>query len=1851
MPYPSRYYFKAHSSITTYAYEGEVICIDELLDGKEKVYYESQPSGEETSPKVLIFNDWSASTWSPYKIMKIKELLQELLQNQFQIYYPRWGQWVAFSAKSLDLQIQDYSANVKATNNDELCHAAMRDLKIPLKQLLCLDYFEMHHLWDPDYDPSLRRAFSSDIGNKQWETYSSIKAELIEQWQITVVEDTLNTQIDEVPDTTIRHLQLGGYTFLRENGLQIDTSGPQMRVYGKDQQRKTPILSAVTTVTVTNGDEQCNVFLQHAFGTAPNQIECLQIIRPEVSLETVSVDWSRLKMLSYQSYYHEHSRYDTQNTNYLLTHLFVNTPKLTHAKIDFGDRNVGPVLFRFASTLLESFALSGKYANLEEIFSILDQNPKLQRLEIEPCGMTSNAPHSEWSTRPHALKILRLRYANTSHSLSGAEFGSFLSRLPQLQELIFSRLSLQSSVDFRLAPGALPNLKHIAFQLSNVDHDRQLCKCLPTLLAAAPNLESFEMWPGGNIVPTTDLRKLKKVTWFGTLGPTSLNRFMACAPNVQSVTIIYHFQDEQYRKLGNIIPLTWQQTDFAEYLSITEIDLNGWGDRSQSSWEGCNTAEAILRQCPNLEIVRIDKPQSAPAWLRALCTERDIKLLGTACCKRDTGISEHPEEQPNNPVSSATITAVEAVQHAQPVRTAWMDRYFRHQQEERPHSLPDYLRTLTQGEGRNQLIYLDNRGQLNALLLQLEEYCNALGQPLYIANEPRDLNCSSRHMRREGHRGYVESGRGGRMVQFIDANAQPAPPLPPIVVINNDNFEPADNVRFNSIYDPIPIRKADKERLPPSFIVLVFMNLGNPKTYKKSDLLSRFAPKYRKHCPLPEPMLLEGLPQPIVERPANLEQAVLIEFFGQSNWKSHLEGTWILRDQWMWEEGIANTSLQTGQPIVLHNLNVEDPNFQYYWTKKSLHHQRTTGQPVTTYSQNGYDWEALSQVLTPPTEKEISGPYLLNPKYLAKFFKHYQANDPKMDRIEGWVQTNAGKHLRVYQTAAISLGNKARLFAECLKYNVTLEIYDAQLTQSSQVDIIQSMDVDLTLEQRRSDAEIVIDISEVEPSQLLGKTTPSFDEVRQTYVFHTSDSFLLKELNAGKRIILKGQFSPVLIDNLALLIVFASFPGQLILLSDINPGFEVFENSQVHHVSVTDKEAALLKQYPSHTEIVTQLIQDCPSNEPYIRLQHRMRYILRNMATLANQGNLYEFSNKNWYGIDRIDDDMPTLPEDEDVMAHRTREITSILRSESIIVVLGKTETGKSESIKRLFPRAYYGLDAIPAWLEAAKHGLALWVEDEANVSPSNWTKFDDLPHGLFHGSTYYRLTKTQAENARVMLIGNPFSYGGERKIATLFLRRGNTCIFDPLPAHFIENNILRPLFAGIDLDQNAILDVVLRAYVLSTKLPSHRVLMGPREMCTMVLLTICTALEYPDESVRNIAYFFSYHMTKTITYEQHARAFTNAFPDLPNWEPRIEHTIASSDFLLTDSRKIVLQFLEAFLRLRRFKQQPGRTKEQKISGLNVFSLVGEPAQGKSVLLDSVFPRATADIDYTHIPVRMPIETYLHAFRNGLAVRRDEGNTVALSEEKMNSLSSGYDYETQQISPNPGYMVFASENPITLGGDRRAMSNAEERRALTWIVLNYTFDELCQIAEHHGMSRIYVDAFVTKFQQTVRHQLVNDETPWTVRELVALVKEASKDHAITIQTAVRRFAQRHTIFNLREAQRVLREQQMRDQKLHEQSLRDQRLPEPQARVQQQVPPVLPPHRPPTSQSSWLIRFLPELTGALLFLAGLTLLWTSLPVAVATSLCAIGIGIFAVGRMRSRVVRGYPESACLRLTHQ
>ena len=1677
--YPHRYYFNAKSSRRTFAYQGEEIAIDQLLQDKEKVYIQPQPSGQEFSPKVLILNDFSAISWTSYKLHKLKTVFRELLQNQFRICYQKKNQWIELNADALDSLLDNYAKEACVDNNSTLLKAAVAPLNIPPESLLCLDYFELNFLMF-DIDPETKTVYTSDFLQEYHPSYSVQQAYLANLEGLSIVDDTLNT-INAVVPSVLRHLRL---IRSRLQALQLSVKDSELSVEGGTQKFSS---SSVKTIKLSGNNDNVDVELLHGFfGEVPNQVESLSIEGCSANLDMLSrCDWSKLTRFSYGE------SYNLSNREHALR-IVAKAPALTHLELKIEAKDL---CLSNISRVLETLNLSENRVNLPGIFNILEHNPGLKSLQI-----ALETTRSEVIIRPFRLRSLALYgHHNSDETPQGLDLQYLLESLPSLQQLTFNNFDMGKGSTLKLKENSLPDLKSMNFEgleLFSYSHWRYSAPCL---IAAAPNLEEIRGWPAA-LIPGLKLSKLHKVIWHGFISPERLNSLIACAPHLRIIEFRFTFEKDNSR---------WKQTDFHKLTHLQEIDLGGWTDRkhgNSNNFDGVNTAEYIICSAPQLKIIRVKNSLNAPDWIKSICVERGIALCETQA--RDTTQSKEKDKVESKHGDDRQIQAIEAATHHAP-SAWWMDEYFVQHSRAKTPTLSSYLETLTLGSGRNQLVFLQSRELLNALMLHLEQFCIQRKQPIFIANQPNDLLCATRYMQQHEGFGSIEEGPGGRLYSFIQEtkNKQPCP----ILVVNNDNFEVADNARFNTVFDPVSIRKADNVALPKSMIVIVLMNTSNPKTYKQADLLSRFEPPYRLPCPLNAEQILANLPT-FNEAPETLDDThSTLDFFDQ-DWRARLYGQWVMGERFTWREGAAQQLLEGQSSVVFKNIRIlDDFDLQWQWSRTILVHAHRTGQKVQTYYRNDYDWNFLFQVAAAPIAMDAPI-FLLNGRDLSKFFQHYEAHGSEMKYVQGIIEQHAGRQLRLYQTSPITLGNKARLLSECRQHQVLIELIKGPFPiVSDRVALHITDDVDYTLaEMAFNDDSIVIDISESEPSHLFGKTYPIYDAQRKTYRFQTTPSFLMTQLTNGKTVVLKGEFSAELVDSLARLLVHeTSFSGLLILISTSSSNFNFFTPTRNHDASKEDKKVALLRRYPEHRTLIDNLMYDCPADEPYVKLCKRMSYLIRH-AEVAVNANPYEFSEQNWDGLEKLKE--RSLVEIADVMGSRKQAVEAVLAEEPIVVLVGKTGGGKTEFVKRQYPGAYVGLSNLSEWIIKGQDERAILFIDEANISPSNWSMFEGLPHSIFWNGEYYPLTT----NHKIIFAGNPYSYGGERKIATLFLRHGNTCIFDPLPAVFIAEQVLVPLFEHTSVLPQDVLGPILKAYRFVLDLPNNTVLVTPRELCTMVLLTISSCLAYPETSPQQIADFFAYNITKSMVFGQHAAEFIHQFPHMPSWQPRIEHTIVAEEFVLTDSRKIVLQLLEAFLRLRRFRAEPNRTKEQKISGLGVFLLEGEPAQGKSVLLDTVMQ----GVQPIYIPASMDVEEkkkqFLQAFRDGRAVRIDEMNTVAMFEKEMNTLLSGYDFENNEISEHPGFMVFVSQNPIILGG-RRAMSNAEARRTFSWKLENYTEAELCHIVIHYGLDANDAQGFVSRFLMYVRWQLVNDETPYTIRELKGMVEDIVRRRCATAE--------------------------------------------------------------------------------------------------------------------------------------
>lgn len=1794
--YPEKYFAKKRNNQHELSHEGSLIDINALLDNQDRVYYSMGSFGEVLAPKTLIFNDMSLNTNQPLRLFYVKKALSDLLLNHFKIFYYKNEQWVAFERSTLDAQVEDYRQFVVASDNEALCNEAVVPLNTPRSNLLCLDYFELNALINPAYDIESREIYESDLKNEKPQE-NRIK---LEQWQGKFVEDMVYDLSQLTTNITLpRHIRIDHHVDLSIFDAQ-----------------KTSILANTTMVVVQNNP----ALFGDIFYKVNNKIEQLEI-KTDVASETIAnIDYSNLKLLSYRTVHLHEENIPHFQAN--VKHIFNKAYDLREVDLCYHRRSYWArwLYFDFASQQIQSINLNNAYISFEQIFHVLNQQSMLETIVFRPYA-SQETVKVEIHKSYRSVKRLQLNGPDSMYKqLTVDDCLNFLFHFPNLQTLTIEDLKLKAGWSGLRAP--LNKLTQIDFKIRQEaqSNEEWVTEFFPTILSMTPNLESFSLWPAQLVLPeNTSLPRLKRVSLFGYLTIDALNSLANTASNLESLTIVYAC-------CSSLVPS--HSTNIVSFPKLKEIDL----------FRNC-IDESILKQIINnsasLATIRIRNVDGdkVPKWIREICQQRGIQLLETVYVQRGSEVKTNPVPGSLLPTNSKIESVAANIKQSN--NGLWMNHYFQNAFGQKPATVSDYLQSLVTGDGRNQLIHLETRSALNDLMIHLEQHCKQSGNDLYLANEPRDLRCVARYIKKIGNsnEGELVTERKGPMMEFIQALPQQRPHRP-IIVINLDNFKEADHVKLNTIFDPLHLRHADGVAYPKDAIILVLRSL---QSETENALLSRFKPKYRKECPFTEQDLQDNLPTITAQSSNN--QPHIIEFFGLSDWKHRLEGHWVMGMRWTWQPGELET-IQRLQPacVILQNAPVDDPDFQWYWARVC----REYGITNTVYK-TGYDWNELNKVLIDENDNDLGSAFVLNPKYLSKFFMHYEPTDSTMHYVSGLVEQHKGKTLTIYETRPISEGNKARLFAECKKQGVLLQMKQGpfHLQSAQALSLIQSPDVDYTLDilSGKYPGAIVIDISEVESVQLFGKTTPIYDEANKTYRFETSASFLLDALKEGKTVVLKGTFSQSLADHLAPYLLFEQeMGGKLVLLSTMDNKWDIYHH-HIEDISLVDKKQRLMQQYPEHPDLIEALLKDCPANESYVRIKQRINYLLRNDSKICDNTNLYDLSSENWAGLDKLGQD--TEYQGDAVDQQRWDSIQSVLVTESMMTIVGKTGVGKTESIKRFYPDHFSEIGDIEKWLISGDNDTgtpSVLVLDEANITSSNLMTLSTLPDGIFVGDKYYSLNDHQKKNLKLICLCNPYSYGGGRSIPELFLRNGNTVTFEPFPAAFIQNNILDPLFQGVVIDQNGVSECILNAYEFLLGLSSHRVLVTPRELSTMALLTISTCEKYPDADPKQVAYFFVYHMTRAICYEEHSFLFDRMFPEAPQWSPPLEHTIESKDFCLTDSRKLALQFLEAFLRVREFKQQDGRNKEQIISGLTAFTLEGEPSQGKSALLDALLSNNSEVIT---IPASTDSEEVkrllLDAFDRGLIVRIDEGNVLNVDEKFLNLLQSGYHPEEGRLAKKAGFLVITSQNSIVLGGGREGLTDAQARRTLLWQLKNYSRDELLTITSHHGLDEQFREELVDKFMLTVRQQEISGDTPWTVRELIGIVDDIIQTQAAgVIQKAWRFFVARkqqvgRPIFQqeaqqfesseqafLDNSQKSIQQNPTTEESVSDSRERSESITTTDSEVEQD------------SSYVWLVRFLPEMTGIVLAAAGVVLLLTAVvaqPVAIGC--ITAGLGLFAV----------------------
>ncbi|MBX3709144.1 MAG: AAA family ATPase [Gammaproteobacteria bacterium] len=1073
-------------------------------------------------------------------------------------------------------------------------------------------------------------------------------------------------------------------------------------------------------------------------------------------------------------------------------------------------------------------------------------------------------------------------------------------------------------------------------------------------------------------------------------------------------------------------------------------------------------------------------------------------------------------------------------------------------------STEQYCQAIVNGEKKKRLIELISTETVHAMSLTLQRYCKNIHRPFFYVHSPDDLICSAAYVEREGKIGVLKEKPGGPLHQFLITHQDKT--NPPVLIVNYDQFDADDIIRFNALLDEI--RKADGTLLPECAMVVGLINPSKPNCYQGEDFYSRFGTENVDACTSTTDQLFPCAAIP--NRSQDTGEAFPINLCHAQDWKERLLGRWVIkRDQLLFEEGILSEALTSGLPIDIQNGLWDNASFRYFWNQAlALGEVSAYGQTFSLHQANivcseGYDWKALRK--QGRWEKGLPADLLvLNPHLFSDYFNRYECDNhhKQLTMLTGWIATHQDQRLSVNVTRSLNEDEWATLLIECAKHRVILQCHCAPsvtlppsltppdwateaappvpkttwnyaVTEAPTL-MIESTDTDATiaiiLAKEEGKPYQVIDISESTSSDLLRRLTAEFKEEALKFEFTESKCALIQALKNGENVILTGQFSPELADKLSPLLLAQQQKKnseKLILVSSDMSLFQ-FIPIQEHTVTVNEKKACLSKIFD--TDKIHALGEKIES-EPLSRLTARLMY----PAEAKNQDP--------WQGLKSLSGRVrlpPFDPKQSTTLANtfieqRKVAVNAMLEHSPFVYLTGLTGVGKSTFVEKYLASdhttLYRGEKSMQEWaLNHDPNKRKLLFIDEANITSRQWSEFEGLfhhPPGILIEGFYHKL----ADQHKVIFAGNPLNYGGERKLAPLFERHGNALVFEPLPPELIYEEILKPVFHGTVLQSQAleISAELLKLYQFLCECSQDTVLISPRELQTMALLVLSryeqSQLTKPDPVL--LARYYALLIADPLTPKSHQTKLHQQFSAPPLPKPR---DVEPKHFLVTRSRRPPYQQLTDLTALRTYRRHHARNDAQRYGGLGGIVIEGEPGIGKSELVvahllahgyqEATETNASGNVFYK-MPVSMQLDEkkklLLKAFHEGAIVIVDEINSSPMMERLLNDLLMGKTSEGSRPK-HPGFMIIGTQNPMQTG--RRKPSNALARRLMPIYLPPYPKKEMKEILIKRNIEKSTVDIMVKVYHDKLQQAHHEQRTPApTFRDLSNTASDYLKSYS------------------------------------------------------------------------------------------------------------------------------------------
>lgn len=1036
-------------------------------------------------------------------------------------------------------------------------------------------------------------------------------------------------------------------------------------------------------------------------------------------------------------------------------------------------------------------------------------------------------------------------------------------------------------------------------------------------------------------------------------------------------------------------------------------------------------------------------------------------------------------------------------------------------------------------EIKKRLIKLDSSTALKGMRFALSQAAKALQLqlpipipvPVFYVSSPEDLVCNAPFIHRLNQdTGRIQDGEagGGALYDFLTANQHNAS----IITINYDNFDAEDIIHAHEVLETVGT--IDKTKLPPKAMIIGLININKPDCYQGSDFYGRF--DKQESCPVSQNELTQYIPGlPLCAQMRNPGNA--INLFHAEFWKDLLLGKWVPEGDIMrFEEGALSVALEKNNVIEIQNGFWDQEPFRLFWQEaiangKIEHAGRIIKIPANLrlLPHEGYEWVQLCAQVTHDPDAAL--PLVLNPSRFNHFFRHLDLDNQSnaFQSKLGFIEEQQGKTLNVFLTHSIFVDEWAMLLTECKKYGVLMNISRPptvtlpselgnvppipvirsiwQKTVENPTQVIHSTDMDTTEAMLKKGGDWQgVDVSEFSPFDLIERFDGEFNQKTLRFEYQRSPC-ILNALSQGRHIILKGRFSPELVEQLAPILLerqrlAPNVQGKLVLITDNVESFQFLPKDVLsHEVTVANKEACLGMLSDRLQKNILPYM-----HEPLRKIKARLAFWRHNPLDVS--------SDFHWLGLESLPD-IPTLqpfnPEGSASRAlafkeRRRNVINAMLAHEPYVFIAGHSGVGKTTFVTQELcqePDVLYHYDKFEDWLENKNPlGHKILFIDEATIDSGDWTIFEGLfqtPQSILYKGQPCPLS----DGHKVVFAGNPVSYGAGRKLAKFFSDHGNTKIFSPLPTEVLYEDVLKPIFAGTGLEcyQEELSSIFLEVYQFLVSCTVHEVPISPRELQMMALLTVSHCKHHPDDNPSAIARHFAFTLAENLVPTGFQDAFDNEFR--PKFLARRQPLDCKSEtFCMTSSRLPIYQYLKDILELRkdRISHLLTDNEDKLYGGLGGLMLEGEPGIGKTELLVQTlvdcgyeemhdFNKAATSLHpFYRIPLNLnqtKKEALLRkAFDEGAVVIMDELNSLPPMETLINELLTGW---MDGRRPNqPGFTIISSQNPVNMAG-RHVQSTAFSRRIATFQLKPYTDNEMLNILLNKGLCKDDADSLIEAY--------------------------------------------------------------------------------------------------------------------------------------------------------------------------